>query len=57
MPHDQEHTAAASADLGPAFRWAVGLNVAHVIVEAAAEFLTNLLAFLLDAVHNHGGDV
>lgn len=39
-------------DLGPAFRWAVGLNTAYVIVEAAAGFLTGSLALLADAAHN-----
>ncbi|MDZ7711077.1 MAG: cation diffusion facilitator family transporter [Roseovarius sp.] len=50
MPHDHVHT--PPADLGPAFRWAVGLNTAYVIVEAAAGFLTGSLALLADAAHN-----
>lgn len=48
MAHD--HT--PPTDLGPAFRWAVGLNTAYVIVEAAAGFLTGSLALLADAAHN-----
>ncbi|MDM7458011.1 MAG: cation diffusion facilitator family transporter, partial [Paracoccus sp. (in: a-proteobacteria)] len=50
MAHDHAHSPAT--DLGPAFRWAVGLNAAYVIVEAAAGFLTGSLALLADAVHN-----
>jgi cobalt-zinc-cadmium efflux system protein len=50
MPHD--HTHPAPADLGPAFRWAVGLNTAYVIVEASAGFWTGSLALLADAAHN-----
>jgi cobalt-zinc-cadmium efflux system protein len=48
--HDHDHT--PPADLGPAFRWAVGLNVSYVIVEATAGFLTGSLALLADAAHN-----
>jgi len=48
--HDHAHT--APADLGPAFRWAVGLNTTYVVVEAAAGFLTGSLALLADAAHN-----
>ena len=50
MPHDHAHT--APADLGPAFRWAVGLNSAYVLVEATFGFLTGSLALLADAAHN-----
>ncbi|MEB8389365.1 cation diffusion facilitator family transporter [Rhodobacteraceae bacterium KMM 6894] len=50
MPHDHAH--AAPVDLGPAFRWAVGLNTAYVIVEAIAGFLSGSLALLADAAHN-----
>ena len=52
MPHDHAHGNFASADLGSAFRLAVGLNTAYVIVEAAAGFLTGSLALLADAAHN-----
>lgn len=52
MAHDHSHAHAAPTDLGPAFRWAVGLNVGYVIVEASAGFLTGSLALLADAAHN-----
>lgn len=48
--HGHNHT--PPADLGPAFRWAVGLNVSYVIVEATAGFMTGSLALLADAAHN-----
>jgi len=48
MSHD--HT--PPADLGAAFRWAVGMNTAYVLIEAAAGFLTGSLALLADAAHN-----
>ncbi|WP_128513652.1 MULTISPECIES: cation diffusion facilitator family transporter [Tabrizicola] len=50
MAHDHTHT--PPTDLGPAFRWAVGLNTAYVIVEATFGFLTGSLALLADAAHN-----
>lgn len=50
MPHDHAHT--PPTDLGPAFRWAVGLNTAYVLVEAGFGFLTGSLALLADAAHN-----
>lgn len=50
MAHDHAH--APPADLGPAFRWAVGLNAAYVLVEATAGMLTGSLALLADAAHN-----
>jgi cobalt-zinc-cadmium efflux system protein len=49
MAHDHNH---APADLGPAFRWAVALNTAYVLVEATAGFMTGSLALLADAAHN-----
>ena len=52
MPHDHTHDHAVPADLGPSFRWAVGLNTGYVIVEAAAGVLTGSLALLADAAHN-----
>ncbi|NCO85131.1 MAG: cation transporter [Rhodobacterales bacterium] len=52
MAHDHAHTHTPPADLGPAFRWAVGLNTAYVLVEGAAGFLTGSLALLADAAHN-----
>lgn len=48
MAHDHR----PPADLGPAFRWAVGLNTAYVIVEGAAGWITGSLALLADAAHN-----
>jgi cobalt-zinc-cadmium efflux system protein len=50
MVHDHAH--AAPADLGPAFRWAVALNAAYVLIEAVAGFMTGSLALLADAAHN-----
>ncbi len=50
MAHDHDHR--APADLGPAFRWAVGLNTAYVIVEGVAGWMTGSLALLADAAHN-----
>lgn len=52
MPHGHAHDHAPPADLGPAFRWAVGLNTGYVIVEATAGLLTGSLALLADAAHN-----
>ena len=52
MPHDHAHAHAAPTDLGPAFRWAVGMNTAYVLIEGAAGFLTGSLALLADAAHN-----
>lgn len=50
MAHDHDHR--PPADLGPAFRWAVGLNTGYVIVEGAAGWFTGSLALLADAAHN-----
>mgnify|MGYP005848147021 CR=1 FL=1 len=50
MAHDHVHT--PPADLGPAFRWAVVLNTAYVLIEGTAGFLTGSLALLADAAHN-----
>lgn len=52
MPHDHGHDHAPPSDLGPAFRWSVGLNSAYVLIEAAAGFVTGSLALLADAAHN-----
>jgi cobalt-zinc-cadmium efflux system protein len=52
MPHDHAHDHAPPADLGPAFKWAVGLNTAYLLAEAAAGWLTGSLALLADAAHN-----
>ena len=45
-------TTARPADLGPAFRWAVGLNAAYVLVEGSGGWITGSLALLADAAHN-----
>lgn len=50
MAHKHDHR--PPADLGPAFRWAVGLNAAYVVVEAGAGWITGSLALLADAAHN-----
>lgn len=50
MAHDHDHR--PPADLGPAFRWAVGLNTSYVIVEGLAGWMTGSLALLADAAHN-----
>lgn len=50
MAHN--HALTPPTDLGPAFRWAVGLNTAYVLVEGAAGFMTGSLALLADAAHN-----
>jgi cobalt-zinc-cadmium efflux system protein len=50
MPHG--HDRSPPTDLGPAFRWAVGLNTAYVIVEGAAGWITGSLSLLADAAHN-----
>lgn len=52
MRHDHAHDHTRPKDLGPAFRWAVALNTAYVIVEATAGLLTGSLALLADAAHN-----
>jgi len=52
LAHDHAHTHTPPTDLGPAFRWAVGLNTAYVLVEATAGLLTGSLALLADAAHN-----
>jgi len=52
MPHDHQHDHRPPADLGPAFRWAVGLNTAYVIIEGVAGWITGSLALLADAAHN-----
>jgi cobalt-zinc-cadmium efflux system protein len=50
MAHDHNQT--LPADLGSAFRWAVGLNAAYVLIEGGAGFATGSLALLADAAHN-----
>lgn len=50
MAHDHAHP--PPRDLGPAFRWAVGLNTIYVIIEVIFGLLTGSLALLADAAHN-----
>ena len=50
MSTDHDHR--PPADLGPAFRWAVGLNSSYVIIEGVSGWLTGSLALLADAAHN-----
>lgn len=52
MAHDHTQDHRPPTDLGPAFRWAVGLNTGYVIVEGAAGWITGSLALLADAEHN-----
>lgn len=44
MLHDHDHR--PPADLDPAFRRAVGVNVGYLLIEANAALLTGSLAFL-----------
>ena len=50
MAHDHDHS--PPADLGPAFKWAIGLNSGYLLAEAAAGWITGSLALLADAAHN-----
>jgi cobalt-zinc-cadmium efflux system protein len=52
MGHDHAHNVPVLRDLGPAFRWAVILNVGYVLVEAVAGFAIGSVALLADAAHN-----
>lgn len=52
MTHDHDPGTAAVRDLGPAFKWAVVLNLSYVLIEAAAGFMIGSLALLADAAHN-----
>jgi cobalt-zinc-cadmium efflux system protein len=52
MTHVHTHDSPAIRDLGPAFKWAVVLNVGYVLIEAAAGFAIGSLALLADAAHN-----
>lgn len=52
MPHDHAHDHAPPADLGPAFKWAVGLNTGYLLAEGAAGWITGSLALVADAAHN-----
>lgn len=52
MSHNHTHAPAAAGDLGPAFKWAIVLNVGYVLLEGSAGFITGSLALLADAAHN-----
>lgn len=52
MAHDHTHDSSALRDLGPAFKWAIALNVGYVLIEAAAGLAIGSLALLADAAHN-----
>lgn len=48
MAHDH----APPTDLGPAFKWAVGLNTGYLLAEGAVGWTIGSLALLADAAHN-----
>lgn len=52
MTHDHAHDVTALPDLGPAFKWAVVLNVSFVLLGAGVGFAVRSLALLADAAHN-----
>ncbi|WP_373503614.1 cation diffusion facilitator family transporter [Aestuariivirga sp.] len=52
MAHDHTHAAPVNGDIGIAFKWAVILNVAYVLVETISGFAIGSLALLADAAHN-----
>jgi cobalt-zinc-cadmium efflux system protein len=52
MSHDHTAHVPAAASLGPAFGWAIALNITYVAVEAGFGFVTGSLALLSDAAHN-----
>lgn len=52
MSHEHSHDLPAGADLSAAFRWAVVLNAAYVVIELAAGLVTGSLALIADAAHN-----
>lgn len=52
MSHSHAHGLPETADLSPAFRWAVALNTGYVAIELIAGLVTGSLALLADAAHN-----
>jgi len=52
MSHDHTHDLPGDVDLGPAFKWAIGLNVGYIVVEVVAGLAIGSLALLADAAHN-----
>jgi cobalt-zinc-cadmium efflux system protein len=52
MTHEHTGHLPTAASLGPAFGWAIALNITYVAVEAGFGFVTGSLALLSDAAHN-----
>jgi cobalt-zinc-cadmium efflux system protein len=52
MVHEHTHAAPSNGDIRTAFKWAVVLNLAYVIVEATSGFAIGSLALVADAAHN-----
>lgn len=50
--HAHHHAAEAMADAARPFRWAILVNLAYVLLEAAAGLWVGSLALLADAAHN-----
>ncbi len=50
--HNHGHAHSVPVDIGPAFKWAIGLNVGYIVVEVAAGLAIGSLALLADAAHN-----
>lgn len=50
--HGHGHDHSVPSDLGPAFKWAIGLNVGYIVVEIVAGLAVGSLALLADAAHN-----
>lgn len=50
--HSHHHGPETESDLGPVFKWAVGLNVGYIVIEVAAGLIVGSLALLADAAHN-----
>ena len=52
--HDHDHDRSVPIDLGPAFKWAIGLNVGYIVVEVVAGLAVGSLALLADAAISLG---
>jgi cobalt-zinc-cadmium efflux system protein len=52
MAHDHPHAVVVIGDTSAAFKWAIVLNLAYVVVEAISGFAIGSLALLADAAHN-----
>lgn len=55
MGNNHTHEPVADHDLGPAFKWAIILNVSYVLIEAGAGFAIDSLSLLADAAHSVDG--